>query len=271
VRGLRSSGSTFVVWRERRRSRRPETRVRVSTASLRPPPARSFASAISGPSPRGPVCVSARCSFASCYSRSASTAALLTAVVVDAHAAAPKPPRATQLHGCIETRGSRETRRDLKLRVGPCRNGEIPIAWPPGTAGPTGPTGPSGLTGATGAAGPIGPQGPPGGTGAAGATGATGPTGPPGPIGATGASGPTGPTGETGATGAPGPTGPQGPTGETGPAGAAMVTVQAATNNNGTATADCGATSHVVSGGAFAASAMKRLAIRPTAPATLSQ
>jgi hypothetical protein len=33
-----------------------------------------------------------------------------------------------------------------------------------------------------------------------------------------------------------------------------MVTVQAATNNNGTATADCGATSHVVSGGAFAAS-----------------
>jgi hypothetical protein len=73
----------------------------------------------------------------------AGTAALLTAGVVDAHAA-PKPRRATGLHGCIETRGSRETRRDLKLRVGPCRNGEIPITWPPGSAGPTGPTGPSG-------------------------------------------------------------------------------------------------------------------------------
>jgi hypothetical protein len=32
------------------------------------------------------------------------------------------------------------------------------------------------------------------------------------------------------------------------------VTVQASTNDNGTAIADCGATSHVVSGGAFAAS-----------------
>jgi hypothetical protein len=32
------------------------------------------------------------------------------------------------------------------------------------------------------------------------------------------------------------------------------VTVQAGTNNNDTAIADCGATSHVVSGGAFAAS-----------------
>ena len=47
--------------------------------------------------------------------------------------------------GCIETKGDAETRRDFKLRAGPCRADEIRVAWPP--AGSPGPAGPAGAAG----------------------------------------------------------------------------------------------------------------------------
>jgi len=42
-------------------------------------------------------------------------------------AASPKPKPATQCRVCIEKTGGGQTRRDLKLRTGPCHRNEIPV------------------------------------------------------------------------------------------------------------------------------------------------
>src|SRR4051794_2574689 len=82
-------------------------------------------------------------------------------------AASPKP--ATQFRACIEKTGNAETRRDLKLRRGPCRRSEIPVVLSV--------VGASGPTGATGVQGPPGTEGPVGAQGVQGLPGATGPAG----------------------------------------------------------------------------------------------
>ena len=62
-------------------------------------------------------------------------AALASVVSVGGAAGSGAAP--ARLLGCIETRGDFETRRDFKLRNGPCRASEIRVAWPPsGAAGP---------------------------------------------------------------------------------------------------------------------------------------
>jgi hypothetical protein len=76
---------------------------------------------------------------------------------------------------CVELKGGKATRRDVKFRDGStCKKGEQEVAVPPrevtvpagptGPQGPTGPPGPAGLAGAGGAGpqGPTGPTGPPG-------------------------------------------------------------------------------------------------------------
>src|SRR5262245_137260 len=78
-----------------------------------------------------------------------------------ASAAAPRKPKpATQFKACIERVGNEQTRRDLKLRSGPCRRNEIPVILT--IAGPKGPAGPSGPSGASGQQGPAGSAGLPG-------------------------------------------------------------------------------------------------------------
>ena len=139
------------------------------------------------------------------------TAAL--ACVVSVGGAAGAGGASSQMLGCIETRGDAETRRDFKLRDGPCRPSEIRVAWPPsGAAGPAGPVGPAGATGPAGPPGPTGATGPPG----SGGSGGTGPAGPAGPAGPEGPAGLTGPAGAPGADGAPGSIGPAGPAGADG-------------------------------------------------------
>src|SRR5262249_50834458 len=86
---------------------------------------------------------------------------------------------------CVELKGGKATRRDVKFRDGStCKKGEEELAVPArevpvlsGPAGPQGPTGPGGPAGQAGAGGPAGPQGP---TGLAGPTGPTGLAGQPG-------------------------------------------------------------------------------------------
>ena len=79
--------------------------------------------------------------------------AALLVVAMPASAAAPP-----HYVACIELTGQPLTKRDLKLREGPCKKNERRIVWPPGTAGPVGPTGPTGPTGAAGAAGAAGAE-----------------------------------------------------------------------------------------------------------------
>jgi hypothetical protein len=135
------------------------------------------------------------------------------ATVAVAATGAHKP----SFHACIETRGGAATRGDLKLRVGPCVNGERSIAWPP--SGNTSPPGPRGATGPVGPEGDPGPQGPHGHTGATGPAGPKGPKGDPGPVGPKGNAGPRGPEGDTGPAGPEGRNGAKGDTGATGHAG----------------------------------------------------
>src|SRR5262249_28237366 len=106
---------------------------------------------------------------------------------------------------CVETRGGRETRGDVKARKHRCAPGERRISFPRGKRG---------KRGFTGAAGPAGPGG------AHGSTGPAGPQGVPGVAGPRGATGLAGPIGQRGATGLAGPVGQQGPTGERGATGA---------------------------------------------------
>ncbi len=166
--------------------------------------------------------------------------AVIVVAVVGADTAAfaatgPKP--ATQFRACIEATGLSKTRRDLKLRTGPCRRTEIPViltvVGPSGPAGPVGPSGPQGPGGTPGSGGSQGAPGSPGAAGSpgpagpAGASGATGASGPAGAAGATGASGPQGPAGPPGLVGPigpPGPSGPQGAAGASGPSGAVGAT-----------------------------------------------
>src|SRR5262245_33356215 len=76
---------------------------------------------------------------------------------------------------CVELKGGKATRRDVKFREGStCKAGERQVAVPVGFAGSQGPTG---------AAGPAGPQGPEGLAGAGGPAGSPGPTGLAGPPG----------------------------------------------------------------------------------------
>ena len=49
--------------------------------------------------------------------------------------AAPAPVLVTSFTACVETRGNAETFRDLKLRGGACRAGEMAVAWPAGIRG----------------------------------------------------------------------------------------------------------------------------------------
>ena len=71
---------------------------------------------------------------------------------------------------CVELKGGKATRRDVKFRDGStCKKGEqeltVPareVTVPLGPAGPQGPTGPAGPAGAGGPAGPPGLAGPPG-------------------------------------------------------------------------------------------------------------
>ena len=58
--------------------------------------------------------------------------------------------RSVTYTACIELTGDSVTKRDLKLREGPCHKNEREVAWPPGTAGPAGPAGPQGPAGAPG-------------------------------------------------------------------------------------------------------------------------
>src|SRR5262245_10136855 len=76
---------------------------------------------------------------------------------------------------CVELRGGKATRRDVKFREGStCKAGERQVVVPTGFAGSQGPTGP---------VGPAGPQGPEGLAGAGGPAGSQGPTGLAGPPG----------------------------------------------------------------------------------------
>ena len=73
---------------------------------------------------------------------------------------------------CVEIKGGKATRRDVKFRDGStCKKGEqelavparnLPLSGPAGPQGPTGPAGPAGPQGPAGLAGPAGPQGPTG-------------------------------------------------------------------------------------------------------------
>src|SRR5215472_6669082 len=70
---------------------------------------------------------------------------------------------------CVELKGGKATRRDVKFRDGStCKKGELELAVPArnltvsGPAGPQGPTGPAGPAGLAGAQGPAGVAGPPG-------------------------------------------------------------------------------------------------------------
>ena len=117
-----------------------------------------------------------------------SSVSLLALCIPGAVTAAPVGVKVTYT-ACIELTGDPETRRDLKLRQGPCHKNERQVAWPPGTTGPAGEAGPQGPAGATGPAGPIGATGP---AGVAGAPGAAGPMGATGATGATGANGSNG-------------------------------------------------------------------------------
>jgi hypothetical protein len=196
---------------------------------------------------------------------------------------------APKFTACVVLGGGPESARDLKLRTGRCRRGELRVPWPPsvgvpgarGPAGPTGATGPQGAPGAggqpgapgaagqpgaPGAAGQPGAPGAPGAAGQPGAPGAPGAEGPQGPVGATGATGPVGPQGETGptgpvgvtgATGPQGPTGPRGDTGPTGPAGPSGVsgyervssTLEIPANTIRFVTVSCPAGKRVLGGG----------------------
>jgi Collagen triple helix repeat (20 copies) len=128
---------------------------------------------------------------------------------------------------CVELGGGAATARDLKLRRGRCRPGELRVPWPPsigvpgasGPAGPTGAAGPQGARGEPGQSGPPGPAGETGSPGAQGPAGSAGATGATGPIGPQGLQGETGPQGPQGIQGPPGDIGPQGPKGDTGAAG----------------------------------------------------
>src|SRR3954469_11886906 len=95
----------------------------------------------------------------------------LPGTVSRAQAAAPL---LTSFSACLETRGNAQTYRDLKLRSGACRAGELAVQWPAGALGPAGPAGPAGPSGPAGSAGSAGPAGSPGPAGAPGAAGAPG-------------------------------------------------------------------------------------------------
>src|SRR5829696_6864907 len=60
-------------------------------------------------------------------------------------AASAKPKPATQFRACTETTGGGQTRRDLKLRTGPCHRNEIPVLL--SVVGPSGPPGSPGVQG----------------------------------------------------------------------------------------------------------------------------
>ena len=62
----------------------------------------------------------------------------LSASVLQAQNAAPQ---VTRFNGCIEKGGPRLTARDLKLRLGPCRAGELTISWPAASSRPRWPGG----------------------------------------------------------------------------------------------------------------------------------
>ena len=84
--------------------------------------------------------------------RVAIIAALMLTVAVGApNAKGGAPPPVTKFTGCIESKGVPLTVRDFKLRIGPCRNGEIRTRWPiVGERGPQGPVGPPGTAGGPG-------------------------------------------------------------------------------------------------------------------------
>jgi len=83
----------------------------------------------------------------------------------------PQAEARDAVRACIEKTRGGQTRRDLKLRTGPCHRNEIPVLL--SVVGPSGPPGSPGVQGPRGPVGAAGPAGPPGATGPAGARATT--------------------------------------------------------------------------------------------------